>query len=128
MIKTYKEKLKEKLKEKPNYEKFSILISMGHDYNFIKELYFDELKTFEDLKFKKHPNSFLEHGKQALMNFDNGHFVSVVGGSKGLYGDGVNTFEVGFPLPGDSIDVAGWLSPEEVSELMFKIQSKEPYE
>jgi hypothetical protein len=46
----------------------------------------------------------------------------------GLYGDGVKTFEVGFPLPDNSIDVEGWLSPEEVTSLMIKIQMKEPYE
>jgi hypothetical protein len=129
MSKTYEEKLKETFKDKPNYRRFSLLVSMGHDYDFIKKLYSDELKTFDDLEFGAHGNKYLIGAKQAIIEFDNGHFVSVVGGvDQGLYGDGISTFEVGFPLPDDSIDVEGWLSPKEVSELMFIIQSKEPYE
>jgi hypothetical protein len=128
MSKTYEEKLKETFKDKPNYRIFSLLVSMGHDYDFIKKLYSDELKTFDDLVFGAHGNKYLIGAKQAIIEFDNGHFVSVVGGADGLYGDGISTFEVGFPLPDDSIDVEGWLSPKEVSELMFIIQCKEPYE
>jgi hypothetical protein len=122
------EKLLEYLNDKPNYEKFKILHNeMGYDFDFIKKLYPKELKTFSDLKFGKHGNSWMVGAIQAILNFDNGHFVSVVGGGNGLYGDGVKTFEVGFPLPGDSIDVEGWLSPEEVTTLMINIQMKEPY-
>lgn len=127
------EKLKEKLLDylsgKPNYEKFNILHNeMGYDFNFIKELYPEYLKTFEDLKFKQHSNTWMEGAIQGYLDFDNGHFVSVVGGSQGLYGDGVNTFEVGYPLPDYSIDVEGWLESENVTKLMFKIQMKKPYE
>lgn len=122
------EKLLEYLNDKPNYEKFKILHNeMGYDFDFIKKLYPKELKTFSDLKFGKHGNSWMVGAIQAILNFDNGHFVSVVGGGNGLYGDGVKTFEVGYPLPGDSIDVEGWLSPEEVTTLMINIQMKEPY-
>ena len=122
------EKLLEYLNDKPNYEKFKILHNeMGYDFDFIKKLYPKELKTFSDLKFGKHGNTWMVGAIQAILNFDNGHFVSVVGGGNGLYGDGVKTFEVGFPLPGDSIDVEGWLSPEEVTTLMINIQMKEPY-
>ena len=122
------EKLLEYLNDKPNYEKFKILHNeMGYDLDFIKKLYPKELKTFSDLKFGKHGNTWMVGAIQAILNFDNGHFVSVVGGGNGLYGDGVKTFEVGYPLPGDSIDVEGWLSPEEVTTLMINIQMKEPY-
>lgn len=122
------EKLLEYLDDKPNYEKFKILHNeMGYDFDFIKKLYPKELKTFSDLKFGKHGNTWMVGAIQAILNFDNGHFVSVVGGGNGLYGDGVKTFEVGYPLPGDSIDVEGWLSPEEVTTLMINIQMKEPY-
>jgi hypothetical protein len=123
------QKLLDYLSDKPNYEKFSILHNeMGYDFNFIKELYPEYLKTFEDLKFKKHPNQWMVGAVQATLDFDNGHFVSVVGGGNGLYGDGVNTFEVGFPVLGNSIHVRGWLNPEEVSIMMFEIQMKNPYE
>lgn len=122
------EKLLEYLNDKPNYEKFKILHNeMGYDFDFIKKLYPKGLKTFSDLKFGKHGNTWMVGAIQAILNFDNGHFVSVVGGGDGLYGDGVKTFEVGYPLPGDSIDVEGWLSPEEVTTLMINIQMKEPY-
>ena len=122
------QKLIEYLSGKPNYEKFTILHGeMGYDFNFIKELYPNDLKTFSDLKFERHTNEWMVGAIQAILKFDNGHFVSVVGGGQGLYGDGVKTFEVGFPLPGDSIDVEGWLSPEEVTTLMINIQMKEPY-
>ena len=124
-----KERLIDYLEGKPNYEKFSILHNeMGYDFNFIKELYPNDLKTFSDLKFGKHGNEWMEGAVQSVLNFDNGHYASVIGGGQGLYGDGVKTFEVGFPLPDNSIDVEGWLSPEEVTSLMIKIQMKEPYE
>lgn len=122
------QKLLTYLSDKPNYEKFSILHNeMGYDFNFIKELYPNDLKTFEDLNFKQHPNNWMEGAVQAWLDFDNGHFVSVVGGGYGLYGDGVKTFEVGFTLPDGNIDVEGWLPPEQVTRLMFQIQIKEPY-
>ena len=49
------------------------------------------IKTFKDLEFKVHPNGM--GGIQAVMEFDNGHRISVVGGSAGLYGNGITTFE-----------------------------------
>ena len=123
------QKLLDYLSGKPNYEKFSILHNeMGYDFNFIKELYPNDLKTFSDLKFGKHGNEWMVGAVQSVLTFDNKHYVSVIGGGQGLYGDGVKTFEVGFPLSDDSIEVEGWLSPEEVTRLMIKIQMKEPYE
>ena len=124
-----KQKLLDYLSGKPNYEKFSILHNeMGYDFNFIKELYPNDIKTFSDLKFGRHANHWMDGAVQSVLTFDNKHYVSVIGGGQGLYGDGVKTFEVGFPLPDDSIDVEGWLSPEEVTRLMIEIQMKEPYE
>jgi hypothetical protein len=72
---------------------------------------------FKDLKFTPHPNGM--GGVQAKMDFDNGHRISVVGGSEGLYGDGVNTFEIWRSC--DS-DVKGYLTPEEVSDEMISLQ------
>ena len=77
-----------------------------------------KVKTFDDLDFKPHPNS--RGGVQATLDFPNGHSISVVGGSQGLYGDGVNTFEI---WTSDSNDVVGWLSPEDVTKHMLITQS-----
>lgn len=123
-----KERLLDYLESKPTDEKLRFLNKeMGYDFDFIKEVYPKEVKTFSDLKFGCHANDWMEGAVQAVLTFDNKHYVSVIGGGQGLYGDGVKTFEVGFPLPDDSIDVVGWLSPEEVTLLMIEIQMKEPY-
>lgn len=75
-------------------------------------------KTFEDLKFYPHRNGM--GGKQAIMNFDNGHRISVVGGGMGLYGDGITTFEIWRSCDGD---VKGHLTKEEVTEEMVELQN-----
>ena len=50
MSETLIKKLKDYLDEKPNYEKFVILYDeMSYDLDFIKNLYPNELKTFQDL-------------------------------------------------------------------------------
>lgn len=77
-----------------------------------------KVKTFEDLVFKAHPNN--RGGVQATMDFPNGHSISVVGGSQGLYGDGVKTFEI---WTSDNNDVVGWLSPDDVTKHMLITQS-----
>jgi len=120
--KTYVEKLKRVLNGKPNYYKFRYILDLGHDVNFIKEVFPDDVKIFEDLNFKSH--RVIPGGTQAYLEFDNGHFASVVGGP-GLYGDGETSFELGFPYKG-SIDVMGWLNPDEITEEMIKIQAKSP--
>lgn len=123
-----KEKILKSFEGKPNYERFQIL---NDDFQFsievIKELYPEELKTFDDLVFKRHPNTWMIGAVQAVLTFDNNQWVSIVGGGNGLYGDGVTTFELGFELPDGSIDVMGWLSKEEITLEMFKIQKKEPF-
>ena len=78
------------------------------------------MKTFNDLQFKPHPNG--RGGIQAIMEFENGHRISVVGGSEGLYGDGVETFEIWRSC--DS-DVKGWLSKDQVSEEMMDLQTSQ---
>jgi len=120
--KTYVEKLKRILNGKPNYYKFRYILDLGHDVNFIKEVFPDDVKMFEDLNFKSH--RVIPGGTQAYLEFDNGHFASVVGGP-GLYGNGETSFELGFPLDG-SIDVMGWLTPEQVTDEMILIQAKDP--
>lgn len=73
--------------------------------------------TFNDLVFHPHPR--IEGGKKSMMEFPNGHKISIVGGGFGLYGDGVNTFEIWRSC--DS-DVKGYLTPEEVTEQMIELQ------
>jgi len=118
----YISKIKEEFKDIPNYQKFNNLLLMDHDFDFIKKVYPEDLKTFEDLRFKPHR---LGEGVQAYLKFDNGQFASVVGGANGLYGDGVKTFELGFADGEGSIDVMGWLNPDEITEEMFKLQSQD---
>jgi hypothetical protein len=118
----YISKIKEEFKDKPNYEKFNNLLLMDHDFDFIKKVYPEDLKTFEDLRFKPHR---LSEGVHAYLKFDNGQFVSVVGGARGLYGDGVQTFELGYDDGYGNIDVIGWLNPDEITEEMFKLQSQD---
>ena len=76
------------------------------------------MKTFADLEFNTHPSGM--GGVQAKMTFDNGHRISVVGGRNGLYGDGVNTFEIWRSC--DS-DLKGHLTPEEVTAEMEELQN-----
>ena len=78
-------------------------------------------KIFNDLEFHPHRNGL--GGKQAIMQFDNKHRISVVGGRYGIYSDGVNTFEIWRSC--DS-DVKGYLTPEEVTEEMVELQKLEP--
>ena len=49
------------------------------------------MKTFNDIKFKLHPNGM--GGILGQMDLDNGYKISVVGGGRGLYGDGKLTLE-----------------------------------
>lgn len=89
-----------------------------------------KMKKFEDLEFKKLNLSSGLNGVSARMMFDNTFGVSVVshdfsyGGRDGLYevavlaSDGNLTYET--PITND---VIGWLSENEVSEVMAKIQN-----
>ena len=84
------------------------------------------MKTFNDLEFNQHP---IGMGVQARMEFDNGFEVSVVkgphtyGGDKGLYELAVfKDGELHYDNPVADGDVRGYLSEEEVSNLMLEIQ------
>lgn len=127
----YFETLRGKLDGKPNYEKFKLLEIAGISFEEMKTLYPTELKTFSDLVFKPHPNNYFfdESSVRAYIEFDNGHWVSVVGGNKnsGLRGNGLSTFELGYPLDDDHIDIFSYLSIEQVTIEMIKIQMKEPF-
>ena len=85
------------------------------------------MKTFKDLEFYPHPGHL--SGVQARIEFDNGYGASVVctpytyGGDKGLYeiavlnSDGNLTYSTSV-----TDDVIGYLRPEDVTDVMAKIQ------
>ena len=69
------------------------------------------MRTFDDLIFKPHSVSI--GGIQAIMKLKNGYEISVVGGGRGLYGDGKKTFEIAvFDRQGEmiSFNFANWLN------------------
>ena len=85
------------------------------------------VKTFKDLEFK--PHSVVPKGVAAVMYFPlidegDGGWFSVIGGGKGLYGDGKTSFEV---LSENTSDPLTYLGKDNVTEEMLKIQ-KTKYE
>jgi hypothetical protein len=72
-----------------------------------------KIYTFEDLEFKAH--RVIPEAVHALLEFPNGTNVSVVGGrsSSGLYGNGVDTFEVWYS---DDEGPRGYQDIEEINE------------
>ena len=85
------------------------------------------MKQFKDLEFVSHPSHI--EGVQARITFENGYGASVVkspytyGGDRGLYElavfgtDGHITYAT--PI---TDDVIGYLRPEDVTDVMAKIQ------
>jgi hypothetical protein len=90
------------------------------------------MKTFKDLVFEPLDSEFLV-GKACRIQFDNGWGASVVchnysyGGKDGLYEVGVlaSTGELHYINPVADGDVRGYLSEEEVSEVLIQIQELE---
>ena len=83
------------------------------------------MKQFNDLQFKKHPQ---KDGIITRITFDNGYGASVVkspytyGGDKGLYELAVfKDGEITYATP-ITDDVIGYLRPEDVTDVMTKIQ------
>ena len=87
------------------------------------------MKTFKDLKFKKHPLAKICKGaKIAKMEFENGFGVSVIIGSI-FYSNGVNSYEVAITKNGSlcydsglTYDVFGRQSAREVTKIMKEVQ------
>ena len=82
------------------------------------------MKTFKDLQFK--PHSIIDNAVQAKMDFDNGTFISVVGGETGsmLYGNGEYSFEVLSSVTKRKPNgVDGWLNKSQVTSRMRYLQS-----
>ena len=87
------------------------------------------MKTFDNLEFEPHPNGL--GGKIAQMELGNGYKISVVGGGRGLYGDGETTFEVAmFDRVGEMItlgendQVLGWQTKNQVNEIIKNFDSE----
>ena len=89
------------------------------------------MKTFNDLQFKNHPGSTTDFnmGIVSRLEFDNGWSVSVVkgqhtyGGDKGLYELAVfKDGEMHYDNAVANGDVVGYLRPEDVTDVMIKIQ------
>ena len=92
-----------------------------------------EITCFEDLVFAPHRNK-MDGSVQAMHEFPNGITISVVGGQH-LYGDGINSFEVGawrtnskgwedyWVRLSEHDDVVGWQSKEDVTAIIQKILS-----
>ena len=87
------------------------------------------MKTFNDLEFGPHPTGL--GGKIAQMDLGNGYKISVVGGGRGLYGDGETTFEVAMfdrmnemIILGETDQVLGWQTIEEINEIIKKFDGQ----
>ena len=84
------------------------------------------LKTFNDLEFVENGDSF----KRASIQFDNGWYASVVigpyayGGDSGLYELAILDEDGNIFYDGDS--VFGFLSEEDVTKILAKIQLLKP--
>ena len=85
------------------------------------------MKTFKDLEFNEHPNHM--GGVQARIQFDNGYGASVVktpytyGGDRGLYELAVLDSEGNLTYATSvTNDVIGYLRPEDVTDVLAKIQ------
>ena len=85
------------------------------------------MKTFKDIEFKEHPSTF--GGIIGRIEFENGYGVSVVQGP-GTYGSDKGLYELAVLGTDGQIcydtaitnDVIGYLRPEDVTDVMEKIQ------
>jgi len=123
-----KEKLYKYLKDKSVSEMYKDLKSWDIPHNKILNIIEDfiggELIRFKDLKFELHPMSFRCDKQKAIRSHGliKNKWYSIVGGAKGLYGDGVNTFEVWTEkMESEGLYPAGYCTPEEVEELIIDL-------
>ena len=89
------------------------------------------IEKYDDLVFTPHPNG-IEGAVQSQHTFDNGITISVIGGY-GLYGDGIDSFEVAaWHKEGNGWiqlseeehhDVLGWQDKDEVTEIIQKLKN-----
>lgn len=87
-----------------------------------------QINSFDDLVFGPHRNGDKD-SVQAWHTLPNGITISVVGG-RGLYGDGINSFEIGaWPKEGqewiklsEHDDVIGWQNKDEVTKVIQRLR------
>ena len=105
-----------------NFDPFNHLHESEDDFEWAEDITStNPTYRFSDLVFKPHR---LPGAVRARLNFPNGHYISVVGGP-GLYGDGIDTFEI---WRSDQDDVQGYLSKGDVTQEMLELQELPPLE
>jgi len=109
------------IKDMTTVEAFNSLVGdMGFSEGEASDIL--DVYTFDDIQFQPHgavPGAI--QGSFGFPNPDGGDdlWISIVGGGDGLYGDGVNTFEVW----GSTMDDPhGWLTKEQVTQELLKLQ------
>jgi hypothetical protein len=79
---------------------------------------------WKELVFKSHP--YIEGGIQCRIDFPNGYRISIVGGGRGLYGDGIQSFEVWSTITEKSHDgVKGYQTKKQVLAHINYLRNKE---
>lgn len=85
------------------------------------------VQKFEDLEFAPHANG-MDGAVQSQHIFPNGITLSIVGGGYGVYGNGIETFEVGAFKKGhewiklsEYDDVVGWQTKEDINAIIQKL-------
>ena len=121
-----KDKLIKYLEGKPVTEMYKELESFGISHEksleIIEEVIGEHIIKFKDLKFELHPLSFRDNGVKAVRSYGNikNKWYSIVGGGRGLYGNGVNTFEVWTEnLEDIGHNPIGWCTIEEVEKILL---------
>jgi len=122
MNERYLKNIRKHLNDENISSKYDVLRNTAYHTDREIKIIFPEIKMFSDLEFGSH--HVLPDGIQARLVFDNGRFISVVGGGTGLYGNGTTSFEVAW-VSDDSGDfeVDGHLDIDSVTQKMVEIQS-----
>ena len=121
-----KEKLYKYLDGKLVSEMYDDLISFGITHEktltIIEEVTGEKIIRFKDLKFELHPMSFRYDGVKSVRSHGliKNKWYSIVGGAKGLHGDGVNNFEVWTEkLKEEGIQPFGYCKPINVEKILL---------
>ena len=89
-----------------------------------------KIYTLKDFEFK--PHGVIKGAVQGMIKLPNNITVSIVGGGFGLYGDGVDTFEVAawytdnnkWVKLSDHDDVKGYVDKDDLLFLLFELSQK----
>ena len=121
-----KEKIYKYLDGKLVTEMYDDLISFDIPHektlSIIEEVTGEKIIRFKDLKFELHPMSFRYDKQKAIRSHGliKNKWYSIVGGGKGLYGDGVTTFEVWTEkLEEEGIQPFGYCKPIDVEKILL---------